>query len=151
MLSLSLYFVTFVYYLEIKTCQKGTNIHFNIWFECKIQWWFPWVFNCSSLSFFAWEGKVLVAQLCPTVLEPAMLLCPWNSPGKLLEWVAILFSRESSWPRDKAPVSHTAGRFFTVWAAGEALRGKGPRKKWFFIWKLTCLWNKFSLHYLCFS
>ena len=30
--------------------------------------------------------KVLVGQLCPTlqphVLEPARLLCPWNSPGK---------------------------------------------------------------------
>ena len=26
--------------------------------------------------------KVLVAQLCPTLSEPARLLCPWNLPGK---------------------------------------------------------------------
>ena len=25
---------------------------------------------------------VLVAQSCPTLCEPARLLCPWDSPGK---------------------------------------------------------------------
>ena len=28
------------------------------------------------------EVKVLVAQSCPTLSEPARLLCPWNLPGK---------------------------------------------------------------------
>ena len=37
-------------------------------------------------------------------------------PGKNIEWVAIPFSRGSSWPRDWAQVSCIAGRFFTVWA-----------------------------------
>ena len=37
------------------------------------------------------------------------------------EWVVILFSRESSWPRDQTQVSHIAGRFFTIWATKEAL------------------------------
>ena len=32
------------------------------------------------------------------------------------EWVVIPFSRVSSWPRDQTQVSHTVGRFFTVWA-----------------------------------
>ena len=32
------------------------------------------------------------------------------------EWVAISFSRGSSWPRDRTPVSHIAGRCFTLWA-----------------------------------
>jgi len=36
--------------------------------------------------------------------------------ARILEWVAISFSRGSSWPRDCTPVSCTAGRFFTVWA-----------------------------------
>ena len=35
---------------------------------------------------------------------------------RTLEWVAISFSRGSSWPRDRTQVSLIAGRFFTVWA-----------------------------------
>ena len=38
----------------------------------------------------------------------------------VLEWVAISFSRGSSQPRDWSRVSHTAGRWFTVWATREA-------------------------------
>ena len=41
--------------------------------------------------------------------------------AKILEWVAILFSRGSSWPRNWAWVSCTAGRFFTIWATRENL------------------------------
>ena len=40
---------------------------------------------------------------------------------RMLEWVAISFSRGSSWPRDRTCVSCTAGRFFTTWATREAL------------------------------
>ena len=54
-------------------------------------------------------------------LEPTRLLCPWDSLDKILEWVAIPFSRRSSQTRDGIWVSHTAGRFFTVWATREAL------------------------------
>ena len=39
--------------------------------------------------------------------------------GQEDEWVAIPFSRRSSWPRDRTQVSHIAGRFFTVWATGK--------------------------------
>ena len=39
---------------------------------------------------------------------------------KILEWVAISFSRWSSRPRDQTQVSCTAGRFFTIWATKEA-------------------------------
>ena len=35
--------------------------------------------------------------------------------GRILEWVVIPFSRESSQPRDQIQVSHAAGRFCTVW------------------------------------
>ena len=37
---------------------------------------------------------------------------------RVLEWVAISFSR-SSWPRDSSQVSCTVGRRFTVWATRE--------------------------------
>ena len=41
---------------------------------------------------------VKVAQSCPDSLWP--LYSPWNSPGRILEWVAFPFSRRSSQPRD---------------------------------------------------
>ena len=41
--------------------------------------------------------------------------------ARILEWVAVLFSRGSSQTRDQTQVSHTAGGFFTSWAAREAL------------------------------
>ena len=40
---------------------------------------------------------------------------------RILERVAILFSRGSSWPRDQSQGSHISGRFFTVWVSREAL------------------------------
>ena len=39
--------------------------------------------------------------------------------ARILEWVAISFSRGSSWPRDQTWVSCTAGRCFTLWATRE--------------------------------
>ena len=41
----------------------------------------------------------------------------------ILQWVAMPFSREHSWPRDWTWVSCIAGRFFTIWAIREALSG----------------------------
>ena len=40
--------------------------------------------------------------------------------ARILEWVAIPFSRESSQPRNQTQVSCIASRFFIVWAAREA-------------------------------
>ena len=39
---------------------------------------------------------------------------------KILEWIAILFSRASSQHKDRTGVSRVAGRFFTVWSTREA-------------------------------
>ena len=43
--------------------------------------------------------------------------------ARILEWVAIFFSRGSSQPRYWTWVSHIAGRLFTTWATREALAG----------------------------
>ena len=40
--------------------------------------------------------------------------------AKILEWVAISFSRGSSWPRNWTQVSCIADRFWTNWATREA-------------------------------
>ena len=40
--------------------------------------------------------------------------------ARILEWVAVSFSRGASQLRDWTQVSHIAGRFFTSWATREA-------------------------------
>ena len=42
---------------------------------------------------------------------------------RILEWVAIPFSKGFSWPRDWTWVSCIVGRFFTTWVNMEALYG----------------------------
>ena len=64
-------------------------------------------------------------QSCPTLCNP--MDCSLLGPSvhevlqaRILEWVAIPFSRGSSWPRDRIQVSWIAGRFFTyIWPAGK--------------------------------
>ena len=41
---------------------------------------------------------------------------------RILEWVAIPFPRQPSWPWDQAQVSCIASRFFTIWDTREAHR-----------------------------
>ena len=43
--------------------------------------------------------------------------------ARVLEWIAVSFSRGSSWPRNRTRVSCIAGRRFTVWATREAYQG----------------------------
>ena len=64
-------------------------------------------------------ASVLVAQSCLTLCAHMDCSPPGSSvhgilQARILEWVAMLFSRESSRPRDLIQVSHIAGRFFTV-------------------------------------
>ena len=51
--------------------------------------------------------------------ETPWLYSPWNSPGKIQEWVAFPSSPESSQPRDQTQVSGVAGEFFTSSATRE--------------------------------
>ena len=73
--------------------------------------------------------KVLVAQSCPILCDPMDYNPPGSSVHEILqaripEWVAVLFSRGSSRPRDWTEIYHIAGRFFTVWAPREAHKVK---------------------------
>ena len=68
------------------------------------------------------SGIWLYRQLCCAVLclvaQSCLTLC--NPVARLLQWVAIPFSRGSSQSRDQTQVSHIAGGFFTSWATREA-------------------------------
>ena len=68
-------------------------------------------------------------QLCPTLFDPMDCSPPGSSvhgilQAGILERVAMPFSRGYSRPRDQTWVSHTAGRFLTIWATMEALEDK---------------------------
>ena len=63
--------------------------------------------------------KVLVTQLCLTLCSPMDCSPPGSSlhgisHPRILEWVAISFSRGSFPPRDRSCVSCLAGEFFTT-------------------------------------
>ena len=71
-------------------------------------------------------SEVKVTQLCLTLCNPKD--CSLSGPSthglfqaRILEWVAIPFSRGSSQPRDWTQVSNIAGRFFSIWITKEAL------------------------------
>ena len=80
-----------------------------------------------------------VAQLCTTLCDPVDYSLPGSSfhgvfQARILEWVAISYSRESSWPRDWTQVfciSSLAGRFFTTAPPG----------------KPTCIYTIYNIQY----
>ena len=79
----------------------------------------------------ALPSKLLLTQSCLTLWDPMDCSLPASSvhgilQARILEWVAMSFSRGSSWLRDQTWVSCIAGRFFTIWATKETrflLRG----------------------------
>ena len=77
----------------------------------------PLPLSQSPLWFFQ-SVSVLVAQLCPTLFNPMDHSPPGSSANeilqvRILEWVAIPFSRVSSRPMDQTWVSCIAGRLLT--------------------------------------
>ena len=65
------------------------------------------------------RSEVKVAQSCPTLWPRG--LYRGILQARIVEWIAIPFSRGSSWPRDQTQASHITGAFFTSWAKREAL------------------------------
>ena len=78
-----------------------------------------------------------VAQSCPTLCDPMDCSLSGSTvhgifQARVLEWIAISFSRGSSQPRNRTRVSRIAGRRFTVWASGPLLT-EGRMKSTIFI------------------
>ena len=68
----------------------------------------------------------LATQSCPILCDPMDCNLPDCSihgilQARVLEWVAISFSRGSSQPRDRTLVSHIVGRHFSIWATREVI------------------------------
>ena len=108
--------------------EKGMATHSSI-----LAWRIPWTMyitkSQTQLSKFVWfwcfdsEKRRLPRWLS----GKEFFATPWTVglsvhgilQGRILEWVAIPFSRESSQLRDWNRVSCIADRFFTVWATRE--------------------------------
>ena len=87
-----------------------------------------WKVNLALVRFVC----VLAAQSCPTLCNPMDCSLPGSSvhgilQASILEWVAISFSKGSSWSWDGTQVS-SAGRCFTLRATRE---GFCTLKSWF--------------------
>ena len=99
----------------------------------------PWAQKGRSISYSEYRElkvKVSVAQSCPTLCDPTDCSPPGSSvhgvsQARILEWVAIPFSRGSSQPKDQTQVFCITGRLFPIWATREAH------------WELA-LWNNWA-------
>ena len=86
------------------------------------------VFGCTeeALGILDPQVKVRVAQLWPTLCNPTDYTVHGILQARILEWVAIPFSRGSSQPRNWTQVSHIAGRFLPAEPQGKPNQGSNP-------------------------
>ena len=85
--------------------------------------------NQSSSQFSVNLSEELATKSCPTLCNPMDCSLPGSSvhrilQARILEWVAIPFSRASSWSRDHTCVSCIACRFFTICGTKPTLKKK---------------------------
>ena len=105
---------------EWLNCNSDSN-------ECQVivatRYCYDKFFKCSAAwSEVKWSE---VTQSGLTLFDPMDCSLPGSSvcgllQSRILEWVAISFSRESSQPRDRTRVSRIPGRRFNHWATREA-------------------------------
>ena len=100
-----------------------------------------WLGDCTELSWMI-SSEINSVNLCVSVTQSCLTLCdPVSSslPGssvhgilqeRIMEYVTILFSWWSSWPRNQIQVSCIAGTFFIIWVTQEALSQFGCSQKW---------------------
>ena len=71
-----------------------------------VRWQRPEIFTCIELTHLA----------IPMDCSPSGSSVHGILQVRILEWVAIPFTKGSSWPMNQTQISCTAGRFFTIWA-----------------------------------
>ena len=87
----------------------------------------PWspALQADSFTIWATSLNVKVTQSCPTLCDPMDYAVHGILQARILEWIAVPFSRGSSQPGDWTQVSHIADGFFTSWATNEAQESPG--------------------------
>ena len=129
-------FISFYWWLYFIICKSHTLLlHFHIdgHVGCFLLWllqikfgmdiYFRWISLWCKRRMW-WFGGGLIAQSCPALATPWTISSLGSSvhgilQARMLEWVALSFSRGSSQPRDQTWVSYIScvgGGFFTDWA-----------------------------------
>ena len=93
-------------------------------------WWLGDARSCIQVVLSVWVltiwyslvSSVKVTQSCLTHCDPMDYTVHGILQARILEGVAIPFSKGSSQPRDQTQVSCTAGGFFTIWATRHTTR-----------------------------
>ena len=85
-----------------------------------------WAGTQSKKTLFFRKVKVLVAQLCPTLCDSMNCSPPGSTvhgifQARILEWVDLPVSRESSWSRDRTRAPSWQEDFLSSEVPGEAL------------------------------
>ena len=117
--------------------------------------WFSFLYG-KNINIWNWKSWVKVTQSCATLCDLMDYTVHGFLQARILEWVAVPFSKASSQPRDWAQVSCIAGRFFFNWAIREAHKSLHQiwKKHWHIFnrnWQLTsansvyCAFNSCSL------
>ena len=88
-----------------------------------------WAHTCTHA-----HSESEVAQSCRSLCDPMDCSLPRSSvhgilQARILELVAISFSKGFSRPRDQTRISCIVGRHFTVWATREVLHTQKHREK----------------------
>ena len=83
-------------------------------------------FPLCNLWKWKWSRSVMSDSLRPVDCSPPSSSVHGILQARILEWLAISFSRGSSWPRDQTQFSHIAGRRFNLCTTREALKYKNP-------------------------
>ena len=96
---------------RIKTIKKSHAI--DLKGTQQILFWIWWFNRCVCVRC----SVVYDSQLCdPVDCSPPGSSVHGILQARILEWVAISFSRGSFWLKDQTQVSCIAGRFFSIWA-----------------------------------
>ena len=94
-------------------------------------------------------SRSVMLTLCnPTDCSPPGSSVHGILQARILEWVAMPFGRWSSQPRDRTWVSHTEGRFFTIWATRKVPSTRED-KPIFRLWILSFWDISDIMHFLC--
>ena len=95
-------------------------------FELYYMQYFPLFYICLYSVLCLWKWKWSCSVMSHSLRTHDCRLRGSSFHGifqaRILEWVAISFSRRSSQPRDWKPGSpHIVGRCFTIWATGKSV------------------------------
>ena len=84
------------------------------------------ILSCCIWDLVPWKWKVKVTQLCLTLCNPMDYTVHRILQARILEWVAIPFSRGSSQPRDQTQFSLSRDQIWAPWISATVLSGKSP-------------------------